>query len=250
MGRCWPTGIATGPAEEEFRVPAVSCFQVLFAAVLAGLVIPAWAQQTQGGSIYTCIDGRGRRITSDRPILECLDREQRELNSNGTVRRTIGPSMTAQERAAFEERERKLAEERQRQVDERRAVKALLTRYPNQDAHDAERQKALRAAQEVIAAGQVRVAELQEQRRQLALETEFYKDPAQWPPRLKRLVEENEQQMAAQQRFVAAQEEEKKRVAIRFDEELARLKALWAQLAPPTATSGAGGASGARAGNR
>lgn len=225
---------------------AQRCFRILTGALLAaGLVAPAWAQQpTSGGSIFTCVNAKGHRITSDRPIVECLDREQKELNQNGTVRRTIGPSMTAQERAAFEERERKLAEERQRQGDERRANKALVARYPNQVVHDAERLKAVRAQEDVIAAGELRVKDLQEQRRQLEQETEFYKDPAKWPARLKRLVEENEYQLAAQRRFIEAQEEEKKRIAARFDEELAKLKVLWAQLAPATATSGA--ASGGR----
>jgi hypothetical protein len=223
------------------------CLLALAGALLAvGLVVPAWGQvpAAGSGSIFTCVDAKGRRVTSDRPIMECLDREQKELNKNGTVRRTIGPSMNAEERAAFEERERKLAEERQRQVDERRANKSLLTRYPNQAAHDAERMKALQAAQDVIAAGQQRVAELQEQRRKLEQEVEFYKDPAKWPARLRRQLEESDQQMAAQRRFVDGQEEEKKRIAARFDEELARLKVLWAQLAPPTAASGAASASG------
>jgi hypothetical protein len=223
------------------------CLPALSAAFVAlGLIVPAWGQvpAVGGGSIYTCIDAKGRRVTSDRTIMECLDREQKELNNNGTVRRTVGPSMTAQERDAFEQRERKLAEERQRQVDEKRANRALLTRYPDQAAHDAERLKALRSAQDVIDAGQQRLADLQEQRRKLEQETEFYKDPAKWPPNLRRQLEESDQQAAAQRRFVDAQEQEKKRVAARFDEELARLKGLWAQLATATATSGAAPASG------
>jgi hypothetical protein len=225
-------------------VLARRCFRLAFGALAAaGALAPAWAQFT-GGSIFTCVDARGQRLTSDRPIMECLDREQRELKRDGTVRRTIGPSMTAQERAAFEEREHKLAEERQRQADERRAQKALLSRYPNPAAHDAERAKALRAQQEVIAAGQRRIGELEEQRRKLEQETEFYKDASKWPAKLKRQIEENEQQVATQRRFIDAQEEEKKRIDAQFDDELARLKPLWAQLGPSTATSGAGGASG------
>jgi myosin heavy subunit len=231
------------PAEEEFLVPARLCFR-LFSGVLlaAGLVASASAQQGSTGSIFTCVDARGQRLTSDRPIVECLDREQRELKKDGTVRRTIGPSLTAQERAAFEERERKLAEERQKQVDERRAQKTLLARYPNQAAHDAERVKALRAAQDVIAAGVRRVADLEEQRSKLQQEAEFYKDASKRPANLKRQFEETEQQIAAQQRFVESQEEEKRRIDAQFDEELARLKVLWAQALPPTATSGASGA--------
>ena len=36
-----------------------------------------------------------------------------------------------------------------------------------------------------------------------------------------------------QQKFIADQEQEKKRVNVRFDEELARLKQLWALMSPP-----------------
>lgn len=200
--------------------------------LLATALATAWGQTVQppaGRGIYTCIDAKGRRLTSDRPIVECIDREQKELNPSGTVRRTVPPSPTAPERAALEERERKAAEERQRQAEERRVARALLTRYPGPAEHNAERVKALQAQEDVILAGQRRIEELKVQRKALDTEAEFYKDPSRWPPRLKRQVDEVEQQKAAQQRFIAAQEEEKSRINARFDEELARLKILWAQ---------------------
>jgi len=59
----------------------------------------------------------------------------------------------------------------------------------------------------------------------------FYKkDPSKAPPPLKRRLEENESSVAIQKRFVADQEMEKKRVNQRFDEELVKLKQLWAQM--------------------
>lgn len=194
-------------------------------ALLAGAAGSAWGQ----AGIYTCVDGGGRRITSDRPIMECLDREQRELRSNGTVKRIVPPSLTAPERAAQEERERKLAELRQQQTEERRMQRALVTRYPNAAVHDAEREKALGTQQEIIAAGQRRVEELRAQREQIEAEGEYYKSPADWPAKLKRQLEQNDEQMAAQQRYIQSQEDELKRITRRFDEELARLKLLWAQ---------------------
>ncbi len=211
--------------------------------VLAGCLLGSAATtamtepQPPGAGIYTCIDAKGRRLTSDRPILECIDREQKELSSTGTVRRTLGPSLTASERAELEERERKAAEERQRQVDTKRVQRALVARYPNQAAHDAERESALKTLQDTIAAGNRRLADLQEQHRKLLGETEFYRSPAQWPPALKRQIEENQQQIAGQQRFLAAQEEEKSRINSSFDEELARLRQLWAQPAASTAST-------------
>jgi hypothetical protein len=216
-------------------------FRLVPGCLLAAVLGPVGAQ-----GIYTCVDARGNRLTSDRPITECLDREQKELSSTGTVRRTIGPSLTATERAAQEERERKANEERQRQAEERRAQRALLARYPNQAVHDGERAKALQAVQDVAAAGARRIAELKAQRAQLQQETEFYKDASKWPPKLKRQIEDIEQQTAAQLRFIAAQEDEKKRITARFDEELARLKMLWARL-PAAATTGVTPTAGASA---
>ncbi|MEJ5992554.1 DUF4124 domain-containing protein [Ramlibacter sp. PS3R-8] len=183
----------------------------------------------QGSRIYTCVDAKGRKLTSDRPIVDCIDREQKELSGSGTVRRTVPPTPTAQERALIEERERKAADEKQRLADERRAVRALVSRYPNRAAHDAERSRALQAQQEVISTGQRRIEELNDQRKLLTVETEFYKDVGQWPSLLKRQFDENAQQLAAQQRFMASQDEERARINARYDEELARLRPLWAQ---------------------
>lgn len=206
----------------------------VLALLLAGAAGAAMGQQA---SIFTCVDGKGRRLTSDRPIADCADREQKELNASGTVKRVVPPTPTGPERAAQEERERKLAEERQRQEEDRRMRRALLARYPNAAVHDGERAKALKAAHDAITTGQRRIVELQDDRKKLAAETEFYKTPAQWPAKLKRQVEQNEQETAAQQRFIVTQEEEKKRINTRFDEELARLKVLWAEAQGTTAAA-------------
>lgn len=148
--------------------------------LLAGALAVAWAQA--GAGIYTCVDGKGRRLTSDRPITECADREQRILGSSGTQRGTLGPMLSPAEQTAQAEREKRLAEERQREADAKRMDRLLVARYPNAAVHDAERAKALLAVQYAVPAGPGR-----------------------------------------------AQEEEKQRVNARFDQELAKLRVLWAQ---------------------
>lgn len=201
----------------------------LLAATVAVWAGGAVAQQ----GIYTCVDGKGRRLTSDRPILECVDREQQELNPSGTVYRKIGPSLTAQERAALEARERQAAEERARQAEEKRRDRALLIRYPSKTVHDKERTEALHQVDEVIRAAQKRVTELAAQRKTINAEMEFYqKDPSKAPPLLKRQIEENAQSMAVQQRFISDQDNEKKRINARFDDELVKLRQLWALSGP------------------
>jgi hypothetical protein len=198
--------------------------------------------------IYTCIDAKGRRITSDRPIAECLDREQKELTPAGTVKRTLRPTLTAEEAAAEQVRQRQAAEERARLEEEKKRERALLARYPDRKAHDIERSKALVAVDLVIVAAQKRVTELEASHRKLAEEAEFYKpDPSKMPPKLKREIELNEQDQAAQRRFIANQNQEKQRVNSRFDEELARLQQIWAAAAKPaTAAAAAAKAQGDR----
>jgi hypothetical protein len=210
--------------------------------VVASLVGPcAWAQQTNAGSIYTCVDRQGRRLTADRPIAECLDREQRELGPTGTMRRQIGPSLTEQERAALEVQRRKDADERARQQEERRRERVLTARYPDKAAHDVERAAAIQLLDDITAIAEKRMVELQLQRKALETEMEFYqKDPVKAPMALRRKIAENDDGMAEQRRFVVNQDLEKRRIHQRFDAELAQLRRLWAaQLTPAVAASDA-----------
>jgi hypothetical protein len=210
----------------------VSRAGILLAAVLGGASLHVLAQQGSAAStgIYSCVDAQGRKLTSDRPIPECIDREQRLLNPSGTVRTIVGPTLTGPERRALEAKQRREAEERARQAEEKRRERALLVRYPNRATHDKELDEALAKIRVVRHAALNRVKELQQQRKELDTELEFYvKDPNKVPPSLRRLVEENDKSMEVQQRFIAEQYAEMVRLNARFDEELVRLQQLWAQ---------------------
>lgn len=214
-------------------------------ALATGLVATgctlAWAQPlAQGSGIYTCIDKNGRRLTADRPIVECLDREQRELGPSGTVRRVVGPTLTEQERAAQEVQRRKEQEERNRIADDRRRDRALLARYPDKAAHDAERANAIAQVEEVSNAAAKRIVDLQAQRKTLDVELEFYRnDPLKAPMALRRQLAENDEGILEQQRFITGQDREKRRVHQRFDIELGQLRRLWAMQHAAPAPGGA-----------
>lgn len=226
---------------------AVTSVRILAAALLlAGCALPAAAQP----GIYSCIDAQGRTLTADRPIAACSDREQKELNPSGSVRRTVPPTLTARERALAEETARQAREDKARLAEERKRNHALVTRYPDQAAHDKERSAALSVADDVVATAQNRIAALTKDRRKLDAEMEFYrKDPSKVPARLKRQIEENAQHTGAQQRFIAGQEGEKQRINARFDEELSKLRQLWAEGRTP-AQAPVAAASAAKPANR
>jgi hypothetical protein len=191
----------------------------------------AWAQGAPVAGIYTCVDAQGRKLTSDRPIPECLDREQKVLNPSGTVKQKVGPNLTAAERAQLETKEKKRLEELGRINEERRRDRALLTRYPNKAVHDKERAEALAQIAAVSKAAGVRLTELAAQRKKLDDEMEFYtKDPKKAPQNLKRQIEENTHNAEAQNKFIADQDGELRRVNDRFDQELVRLRQLWSSV--------------------
>lgn len=207
--------------------------------VYAGCGVPALAQDAsvvQG--VYTCVDARGRRLTADRPIAECSDREQQILNPSGTVKARLGPTLTAHERAVLEQKEKLEMAERNRIADERRRDRALLTRYPNKTVHDRERAEALTQIAAVIQAANTRLTELVRQKVSIDEELEFYKsDPSKAPGYVRRQLEENVQSQAVQKRFILEQENEIRRVNMRFDDEMTRLRQLWGQVTPAPAAS-------------
>lgn len=198
-----------------------------FLLALAAEWLPTQAQAQTNG-IYTCIDSKGRKLTSDRPIPECSDRDQKLLNPSGTFKGNVGPALSPQELAQQEEKEKALAQERTRKDEEKRRDRALLQRYPNKGVHDVERTEALKQIGVVKAAAANRVEELKKQRVGVDEEMEYYKkDPSKAPLRLRRQIEEIAESLSVQIRFITDQEGEIKRVNARFDEELARLKLLW-----------------------
>lgn len=204
------------------------------------LLLAGLQSQAMAGEIYTCVDGQGRKITADRPIPECMDRQQLQLNKSGSVKGKVMPEPTAQEKAVLEHKERLVAEERQREADDKRRNRALLLRYPNLATHTKERNAALAQVDEVISTGNKRQLELAAQRKAIDIQLEFYvSNPAKIPPALKRSLEENNAGVLEQQRFIANQVSEKNRINQRFDEELSRLKQIWG-MAGAGAGAGAG----------
>jgi hypothetical protein len=211
---------------------------VFVVVILAWATVPSWAQGSAPliSGVYTCVDANGRKLTSDRPIPECIDREQLILNPSGTIKTKVGPSLTARERAELEQKEKREAEERSRIADEKRRDRALLTRYPNKAMHDQERQEALKQIDIVVQTAKNRLNELIKQRVTLDTEMEFYaKDPKKAPGNLRRQLDENTHNQATQRRFISDQEAEVRRVTLRFDDELVRLRQLWGHNDTPAA---------------
>jgi len=179
------------------RTTRLACFRMV-AAFLAGVGLgPATAQ-----GIFVCQDASGRRITADRPIAECLDREQKELSAGGMVKRRIAPVLTAEEVALVEEKQRMVAEERTRAAQVQQRDRALLARYPDPASHERDRTRALELLERDVAATRQRL---------------------------------DQERSVTGQLLLATQQEQLRQAASRFDQERARLRQLWAAQGQPAA---------------
>ncbi|MEY4415492.1 MAG: hypothetical protein RIQ53_2785 [Pseudomonadota bacterium] len=225
-----PPRIPEATAALRCRRPTWSAARITTTVILALGAAAAPALAATNG-IYTCMDAQGRRLTSDRPIPACNAREQQQLNSDGSLRRVVPPTLTAEERAEQEARERRDALARSAKADAVRRDRNLLSRYPDEAAHDRARDAALDPVRQAMNQGEQRMRQLADERKPLLDESEFYKG-RRLPAQLKFALEQNEAASEAQKISAASQRSELSRLNALYDIELAHLRKLWAGTEP------------------
>ncbi len=204
---------------------------VLGATLVLVLVAPGAFGQSK--AIYSCVDAGGKRITSDRPIGACSDREQRELNADGSVKRIVPPTLTGDERTEAETRERAAASERAMRSEALRRDRNLLARFPNEAAHNRAREAALDDSRKSVKTSETRLALLATERKPLMDEAEFYVGK-QLPTKLRTQLDANDAATDAQRNLMQNQQAEIIRVNALYDAELERLRKLWGGAQPGT----------------
>ncbi len=176
--------------------------------------------------IYTCIDDKGRRLTADRPIPQCSDREQQILNRDGSLRTVVPATLTPDERAEKEARERAASEARAAAADAVRRDRNLMARFPTEAAHGRAREAALDTVRLAIKATELRLKDLAAERKPLKDEAEFYQGRT-LPLKLKTAIDANDAALDAQRSAQANQQAELGRINKLYDAELERLRKLW-----------------------
>ena len=226
---------------------SVNASRIGGAAGLLLVVQMSWAAP----GIYTCTDANGKRLTSDRPIPDCTDRDQRVLNADGSVKQTITRTLTAEERAEKEAREREASSQHVTRQDAIRRDRNLMIRFPNLGSHQKAREAALDDIRKAMNTSDSRLALLATERKPLIDETEFYVGRP-LPAKLKRLLDANDASTEAQRALIQDQQTELERINALYDAELGHLKQLWGGAQPgslgvaPTASPAASAASATR----
>lgn len=216
------------------RVSATAHALTAAIVLAAGAAVPhaasAQAPQKSAG-IYSCIDANGKRLTSDRPIPECVSRDQRLLNSDGSIRQVVPPVPTADERAAIEARQQEEALARAVQREAIRRDRNLLQRFPSEAAHNKAREAALEDTRKALRVSEARLATLEKERKPLLDESEFYVGK-QLPLKLRQQIDGNDAAAEAQRNLLQNQKAELVRVNELYDLELERLRKLWSGAQP------------------
>ena len=104
----------------------------LLALILGAIAVAAQAQVK--AQVYTCTTATGRKITADRPIPECMDREQRELQTSTGRVNIVKPKQTEAERWAEREAQKQAERDREAALQQQRRDQQLLARYPDEAA--------------------------------------------------------------------------------------------------------------------
>jgi hypothetical protein len=212
----------------EFRPPLAGLASSLAVALTA--VSPALAQpKLPPPPSFTCVVN-GKKIVSDRLIPECNEVDQRELNSDGSLRAIIKPSMTPDEREAAE---RKALEEKIRVAafnDAVRRDRNLMQRYPDEASHDKAREKALDEFRVSEKNSSTRISGLLDEKKKLDEEKQFYindKVKKPLPASLKQKIDANDAALEAQRSIALNAQNELGRINRNFDLERDRLRKLW-----------------------
>jgi hypothetical protein len=204
---------------------------LLLSAVVCGLSFAPAASAAEPTSprIFQCVLPDGKKITSDKPITECMTagKAQRALNSDGSERGVFEAPLTEDEKVERERSRRQKEAERTAYEIEVRRDRDLMKRYPDEPAHGRARARALDDVASSVRSSEARIKLLLQERKPLQDEAEFYVGKSM-PSKLRLALDSNDASLEAQRSLVQNQQIEIVRVNTLYDGELARLKKLWA----------------------
>jgi hypothetical protein len=188
---------------------------------------PALAQQPTPQHMYKCVDARGKTYYTQVPPPECLGRDTQELNKSGMVVKRSERAPSQAEIQAKEAEKRKKAEEAEKNKEARRKDLALLNTYSSEKDIEDQRARALKEAEEQIAATEKSIVAAQKRQQELDAEKEFYaKKPM--PPKLKQEFSNLDILIKNQNALLEAKKAEISKINAKYDDDKRRYVELTA----------------------
>ncbi len=197
------------------------------------LALPLALTQADAQTIKKCVDEKGVTHFGDPLPPQCAKSEVKEITTQGTVKKTMDRPLTPEEIKAREEEELRTRDARRKEEDQSRKDRALIATYGSEKEFDVSRDKALDVVKTRQKTTENRLKELEDQRKKLAAEMEFYDSGKsktgkgkEAPAALVQSIERNKKDIAAVRESIAKMEEEKKIIADTFEADKTRWKDL------------------------
>lgn len=181
--------------------------------------------------IFICKDASGRTLTSDRPIMECQDRNVRVLGKNGLTQREIAPPMTAEQKRQKQAEDDKLKADAEAQKEQKRQDMALKARYKTEADIEADRKRTLDDARDQLKREEAGAADAGKRLKEVRAEADTQKKKP-LSPTLQRQLDTAEQAVKDSQKRLAELQVEVAQINGRFDEKLKRFRELKSGAAP------------------
>ena len=177
--------------------------------------------------MYKCVDAKGKTYYTQIPPRECLGRDSQELNKSGVVVKRTEKGPTAAEIQARDADKKKKDEVAEKAKEERRKELALLNTYSSEKDIEDQRARALKEAQEQIAATEKSIDGAKKRQLELEKEKEFYtKKPM--PAKLKQDIAGIDTQIKSQTVLLEAKKAEIDKINAKYDDDKKRYVALTA----------------------
>lgn len=198
-------------------------FQTLFGLVaVCGLTL---AGDAMARNSYCCNDANKRLVCGDMLPAACQGRAYRIKDEKGNLVREVEAPLTPEQKARREAEAIKKQEEEKRVAEQKRRDQAMLATYPDEQAIDAARDRALAEFDKGAADSQKRQAELLKRKKSLERETEFYqKKPL--PANLKKQIEEVDADLKKLQESTDGRVKEREAISAKYDEDKKRYRDL------------------------
>ena len=188
------------------------------------LLLAHWNADAQ---IYMCKDEKGRTITADRPIPECIGRPIREFDKKGIARREILPPPTAEQKRQMELQEQKRIAEELAAEEQRKSDRAMRLRYRSEADIEADRKRVLEPLQEHLKRDLSMLATAEKQRQAAQSEVDALKQKnAPIPAVLQRRMDESHQTIGGTKKMIQEREAEIAEINAKFDETLKRYRKI------------------------
>lgn len=192
--------------------------------LILSIALSPWVAQAK---IFMCKDASGRTITSDRPIPECADRDVKELDRSGVVRREIARPPTP------EEKRQQKADEEKRKADaavadeKKKSDQLLLVRFSSEKDIGIARMRALNLARDQLKMESIALVAAEKKLADATGEVDAAKNrPRGVPADFLRRAGEAEQAVKDGKKAIQEREATIKQIDVTYDEILRRYREI------------------------